>query len=190
VYQVAFRSYILFLRYRAETKKVSNLCSLILRFVGQRSRSQLLKIEQKFDKNEMLDINETWYTHAWMWEEEAYCYDTCSSQHEACVYLVSCTWYIVWKQKKYQFFVLFLEVVTLTFDLQTSISIGYLLSRSGICLLLMFVGQRSRSQLLKIEQKLDTCFASARYLKNEMSDLSEYIRYMCTKLHLDPTFCS
>ena len=46
---------------------------LILRFVGQRSRSQLLKIEQKFDtffvsarylKNERLDLNETWYTHA------------------------------------------------------------------------------------------------------------------------------
>jgi hypothetical protein len=36
---------------------------LILRFVGQRSRSQLLKIEQKFDKTEMLDLNETWYTH-------------------------------------------------------------------------------------------------------------------------------
>ena len=25
----------------------------------------------------------------------------------------------------------------------------------------------------KIEQKLDTCFVSVRYLKNEMSDLSE-----------------
>ena len=37
---------------------------MILRFVGQRSRSQLLKIEHKFDKNEMLDLNETWYTHA------------------------------------------------------------------------------------------------------------------------------
>jgi len=46
---------------------------LILRFVGQRSRSQLLKIEQKVDtffvsarylKNKMLDLNETWYTHA------------------------------------------------------------------------------------------------------------------------------
>ena len=32
----------------------------------------------------------------------------------------------------------------------------------------------SRSQLLKIEQKkLDIFFVSARYLKNEMSDLSE-----------------
>jgi hypothetical protein len=30
-----------------------------------------------------------------------------------------------------------------------------------------------RSQLLKIEQKLDTFFVSARYLKNEMSDLNE-----------------
>jgi hypothetical protein len=54
-----------------------------MRFVGQRSRSQLLKIEQKLD--------------------------TC----------------------KYQIFVLFLEVVTLTFDLQTSI--GFLLSPSGMC---------------------------------------------------------
>jgi hypothetical protein len=41
--------------------------------VGQRSRSQILKIEQTFDiffisayylKNEMLNLNETWYTHA------------------------------------------------------------------------------------------------------------------------------
>ena len=40
-------------------------------------------------------------------------------------------------------------------------------------LILRFVEQRSRSQLLKIEQKLDNCFASARYLKKEMSDLSE-----------------
>jgi len=37
---------------------------LIFRFVEERSRSQLLKIKQKFDKNEMLDLNETWYTHA------------------------------------------------------------------------------------------------------------------------------
>jgi hypothetical protein len=28
VYQVSFRSYILFLRYRAETKKASNFCSI------------------------------------------------------------------------------------------------------------------------------------------------------------------
>ena len=40
-------------------------------------------------------------------------------------------------------------------------------------MILRFVGQRSRSQLLKIEQKLDTFFVSARYLKNEMSDVSE-----------------
>ena len=32
------------------------------------------KKEQKLDKNEMLDLNETWYTHAWWWEEEAYWY--------------------------------------------------------------------------------------------------------------------
>jgi hypothetical protein len=30
-----------------------------------------------------------------------------------------------------------------------------------------------RSQLLKIEQKLDTFFVSARYLTNEMLDLNE-----------------
>jgi hypothetical protein len=30
---------------------------LILRFVGQRSRSQLLKIDQKFDKNEILEVS-------------------------------------------------------------------------------------------------------------------------------------
>jgi hypothetical protein len=38
---------------------------------------------------------------------------------------------------------------------------------------LRFEGQRSRSQLLKIEQKFDTFFVSAQYLKNEMSDLNE-----------------
>jgi len=45
----------------------------------------------------------------------------------------------------------------------------------GGSLLIMrrFVGQRSRSQLLKIEKKIDTFFVSARYLKNEMSDLDE-----------------
>jgi hypothetical protein len=31
----------------------------------------------------------------------------------------------------------------------------------------------ARSQLLKIEQKFDTFFVSARYIKNEMSDLNE-----------------
>jgi hypothetical protein len=41
--------------------------------------------------------------------------------------------------------------------------------RGGSLLILRFVGQRSRSQLLKIEEKLDTFFVSARYLKNEMS---------------------
>jgi hypothetical protein len=45
--------------------------------------------------------------------------------------------------------------------------------RGGSLLILRFVGQRSRSQLLKIEQKLDTFFVSVRYLKNEMSDLNE-----------------
>ena len=43
--------------------------------------------------------------------------------------------------------------------------------RGGSLLILRFVGQMSRSQLLKIEQNLDTFFVSARYLKNEMSDL-------------------
>jgi hypothetical protein len=45
--------------------------------------------------------------------------------------------------------------------------------RGGSLLILRFVGQRSRSQLLNIEQKLDIFFVSARYLKNEMSYLSE-----------------
>jgi hypothetical protein len=45
--------------------------------------------------------------------------------------------------------------------------------RGGSLLILRFVGQRSRSQLLKIDKKFDTCFVSARYLKNEMSDLNE-----------------
>jgi hypothetical protein len=34
--------------------------------------------------------------------------------------------------------------------------------------ILRIVGQRSRSQLLKIEKKKDTFFVSARYLKNKM----------------------
>jgi hypothetical protein len=44
-----------------------NLVHMCL-MVRQRSRSQLLKIEQKFArylKSEMSDLNETWYTHAW-----------------------------------------------------------------------------------------------------------------------------
>jgi hypothetical protein len=45
--------------------------------------------------------------------------------------------------------------------------------RGGNLLILRFVGQRSRSQLLKIEQKFDTFFVSTRYLKNKMSDLNE-----------------
>jgi hypothetical protein len=45
--------------------------------------------------------------------------------------------------------------------------------RGGNIFILRFAEQRSRSQLLKIEQKLDTCFVSARYLKNEISDLNE-----------------
>jgi hypothetical protein len=67
-----------------------------------------------------------------------------------------------------------------------------------------FVEQRSRSQLLKIEQKFDTFFVSARYIKNEMSDLNDLCPtilninrlpplttwHVCTKFHLDPTFRS
>ena len=39
--------------------------------------------------------------------------------------------------------------------------------REGSLLILMFVGQRSRLQLLKIEQKFDTFFVSTQYLKNK-----------------------
>jgi hypothetical protein len=46
--------------------------------------------------------------------------------------------------------------VTLTIDLQTSISIGFLFLPSGMCLIMRFVDQRSRSQFLKIEQKFNT----------------------------------
>jgi hypothetical protein len=74
----------------------------------------------------------------------------------------------------YQIFVLFLEVVTLTFVLQTCNFVHTcLMVRGGNIFISRFAEQRSRSQLLKIEQKLDTCFVSARYLKNEMSDLNE-----------------
>jgi hypothetical protein len=81
---------------------------------------------------------------------------------------------------------------------------------SSTLLIMRFVGQSSRSQLLKIEQKFDTFFVSARYLRNEILDLNETwythelcptnliinrlppltIRHMCTKFHSDPTFCS
>ena len=37
--------------------------------------------------------------------------------------------------------------------------------RGGSLLILRIVGQRSRSQLLKIEQKFDTFLVSAQYLK-------------------------
>ena len=43
-----------------------------------------------------------------------------------------CSQDIVRKQKKYHIFVLFLEVVTLTFVLRSSISIGFLLSPPGM----------------------------------------------------------
>ena len=45
--------------------------------------------------------------------------------------------------------------------------------KEGSLSILKFVGQRSMSQLLKVEQKLDVFLVSARYLKNEMSDLNE-----------------
>jgi hypothetical protein len=69
------------------------------------------------------------------------------------------------KRKKYKKFVIFLEVVTLSTHMPDGERRKHIDMR--------FVGQRSRSQLLKIEQKLDTCFVSVRYLKNEMSDLNE-----------------
>jgi hypothetical protein len=43
--------------------------------------------------------------------------------------------------------------------------------RGGSLLIMRFVVHRSRSQLLKIEQKFDKFLVSAQYLKNEMSDL-------------------
>jgi hypothetical protein len=52
---------------------------LILRIVGQRSMSQLLKIKQTFHtffvsarylKKEISDLNKTWYIHAWWWKKE------------------------------------------------------------------------------------------------------------------------
>ena len=45
--------------------------------------------------------------------------------------------------------------------------------RGGSLLIMRFVGQKSRSQLLKIVKKFDTFFVSARYLKKEMSDLNK-----------------
>jgi hypothetical protein len=114
---------------------------------------------------------------------------------------------------------MWMDNVTLTFDLQTSISIGFLLSpsvkvttsknrtkiwyffhfrtissernvgskwnlvhtclmvRGGSLSILRFVGQRSRSHCPS------TCF-----IINTLPPLT--IRHMCTKFHLDPTFCS
>jgi hypothetical protein len=60
-----------------------------------------------------------------------FCFRTISQERNV---LSKCrSWDIVRKQNKYLIFVLFLEVVTLTFVLQTSISIGFLLSPSGMC---------------------------------------------------------
>ena len=61
-----------------------------------------------------------------------------SSHHQSCVYQDSFRSEISFlryraETNKYLIFVLFLEVVTLTFVLQTSISIGFFLSPSGIC---------------------------------------------------------
>jgi hypothetical protein len=122
MYQVLFRSDISFLRYRAETKKVWNVCFIfrsgskwslvhtclmvrgrnlwILSFVSQRSRSQLLRIEQQF------------YTF--------FCLPNLVKNSQV---------------KMYQITDLFLEIVILTFDPQTSSSWDLFLSAWGMCVL-------------------------------------------------------
>ena len=49
--------------------------------------------------------------------------------------------------------------------------------RGGSLLILRFVGQRSRSQLLKIEHQFDTFFVSAQYLK-----VQNYITRHCSSI--------
>ena len=81
-----------------------------------RSRSQLLEIEQKFD-NFFVSTQYLKYkklsTHIPHAERNKIHLDPTF--------------------RSYQIFVLFLEVVTLTFALRTSISIGFLLSPPGMC---------------------------------------------------------
>ena len=99
MYQDSFRSDISFLRYCAETKKVSNFCSI--------SRScdlDLCPTNLNINRLPLLTIRHV-----------------CTKFH------------LDPKFRSYQIFGLFSEVVTLTFVLQTSISIGFLLSPSGIC---------------------------------------------------------
>ena len=108
VYQVSFRSYISFSRYRAETKKVSNICSIF-----RSCDLDLCPTNLNIIRLPPLIIRHV-----------------CTKFHLDLTFRFQD---IVRKRKKYQIFVLFLEVATLTFVLQTSISIGFLLSPSGIC---------------------------------------------------------
>jgi hypothetical protein len=77
-----------------------------IEYIGQSSRSQLLKIEQKFDKNEMLDLNFLNFEPQELIK---------SVTHQRCESRVANIW------------------MDNAFDLQTSISIGFLLSPSGMC---------------------------------------------------------
>jgi hypothetical protein len=52
--------------------------------------------------------------------------------------------------------------------------------RGGCLLILRFVDQRSRSQLLKIEQKFDTFFVSAQYLKYKTVFMLNFLSYRPT----------
>ena len=108
VYQVSFRSYILFLRYRTKTKEVSNFCSIF-----RSCDLDLCPINLSITRLPPLSIRHMC---------NKFHFDPTFSSYD-----------IVRKQNKYQIFVLFLEVANLTFDLQSSISIGFLLSPSGMC---------------------------------------------------------
>ena len=101
-------SYILFLRYRAKTKQVSNCCSIF-----RSCDLDLCPTNLNINRLPSLTIRHV-----------------CTKFHFDPTFR---SYDIMRKQKKYQIFVLFLEVVTLTFDLQTSISIGFLLSPSSMC---------------------------------------------------------
>jgi hypothetical protein len=132
-------------------------------FVGQRSKSQLLKIEQflytffvsaRYLKNEMSDLNETCYT----------CLMSFRSN-------ISFLRYYAETKKVLNFCSIFrscdLDLCPTNLNIKNEMSdlnetcYTCLMVKGGSLSILRFVGQRSRSQLLKIEQKFSTFFVSA-----------------------------
>ena len=91
--------------------------------------------------------------------------------------------------KFYLIFVLFLEVVTLTFVLRSSISIGFLLSHHQACVYqVSFRSNISLSNLCSIFRSCDLDLCPTNLNINRLPHL--ITRHVCTKFHLDQTFHS